>query len=91
MNQEKLNKQVQTEQVQNVIQDMNIKKQLAKVLEENKSGAVENNVNNNIPVQQTPNVQSEQEYPQMSALNRLMSKVKHNRKNNKKGENNAKI
>ena len=91
LNQEKLNKQVQTEQVQNVIQDMNIKKQLAKVLEENKSGAVENNVNNNIPVQQTPNVQSEQEYPQMSALNRLMSKVKHNRKNNKKGENNAKI
>ena len=91
LNQEKLNKQVQTEQVQNVIQDMNIQKQLAKVLEENKSGAVENNVNNNLPVQQTPNVQSEQEYPQMSALNRLMSKVKHNRKNNKKGENNAKI
>lgn len=91
LNQEKLNKQVQTEQVQNVIQDMNIKKQLTKMLEENKSGAVENNVNNNIPVQQTPNVQSEQEYPQMSALNRLMSKVKHNRKNNKKGENNAKI
>ena len=82
LNQEKLDKQTKTEQVQEVIQDINIQKQLTQVL----GGVYEGAGVNNVPVAEMP-VQQNVSENISEPMNRLLSKIRHNRRNNKKGGN----
>ena len=85
LDQEKLNKQIQTEQVQDAIQDINIKNQLTQVL--GNAEMNNNSLTNNMPVPEKETEQMVNNNVIPDTMSRLIKKIKHNRNNNKKGGN----